>query len=227
MKGINKITTLILFIVWLLVIWWTFWVSPPKETSLPVELNSEGISSSKEQSEGLDEAANYAFIINQLKAPFNISRYQELFTRNIFVKPEKPIEVLTPESLKLVAVERVTLPFIYNGYIETPNGTIIGQVNWAEKTYFVKKGEKFKDYKVIEIQQKRLIVEGKEGQLVLEFKKPGKGKEFIIKLCNELDGKIYELRKGDEISGYKILDITSDSVVIWGKNKEWVIKKGR
>lgn len=216
--------TLLLLIVWLLLMWRTFWASTPKETDSAIELNKEEVS---EQSEGLDDTASYASILKQLKTPFDISRYQELFTRNIFVKPEKPVEVFTPENLKLISVERVTLPFMYKGYIQTASGGIIGQVNWGEKTYFIKKGEKFKDYKVIEIQRALLTVEGNEGQLILQLGKPVKGKEFLIKLYNELDGKIYELRKGDEISGYKILDITLDSVVIWGKNKEWVIKKGR
>ena len=37
----------------------------------------------------------------------------------------------------------------------------------------------------------------------------------------------FEVKKNDEVGEYKILDITADSVVLYGQNKEWVINKGR
>ncbi|MFH1778525.1 MAG: hypothetical protein ABH847_00620 [Candidatus Omnitrophota bacterium] len=225
--NINKIITLILALVWLFVMWKAL-LSPPSKIVVPAyESNSEGKATSEESTETLDDIKFYTTILERLKAPFDITRYQGLLTRNIFIKPEKPLIVFSPESLRLVSVEPIVLPFVYKGYIQTASGTIIGQVNWGEKTYFIKKGDKFKDYKVIDIQRKTLTVEGKEGLLFLEFKKPAKGKELIAKVYNELDQKTYELRKEEELNNYKILDITADSVVIWGENKEWVIKKGR
>ncbi len=226
MRGINKITTLILLLVWLLVMWRTFW-GPPKEILSVVEIDGEEGPSSKEPVEQFEDAKTYASIIERLKAPFNINRYKELFTKNIFIRPEKPTPVFTPENLKLVSTEPIILPFIYNGYIETEKADIIAQVNWAEKTHFVKKGERFRDYKVIEILKKTLIAEGKEGRLVLEFKKPVRGKELVAVLYDELDEKTYTVRKEEEINNYKILDIKANSVVLWGENKEWVIKRER
>lgn len=208
--------------------WITFISSPPKEAAPPVEVNHEPTTVSKEPEGQLIDTKVYASIAERLRAPFDISRYKGLISRDIFVKPEKPPVVFSPEKLKLVSVEPTTLPFIYLGYIQTATGTIIGQVNWGDKTYFLKKGDKFKDYKVIEIEKKRLITEGREGQLILEFKKPAKGKELVAKLYNELDERTYEMRKGEELNNYKILDITQESVVLLGPdNKEWIIKKER
>lgn len=225
--NINKITTLILAFVWLFVMWKALLSPPSKIVVSTYESNSEGKATSEELTETLDDIKFYTTILERLKAPFDMTRYQRLLTRNIFIKPEKPLIVFSPGSLKLVSVEPIILPFIYKGYIQTASGTIIGQVNWGDKTYFIKKGDKFKDYKVIDIQRRAITVEGKEGQLILEFKKPAKGKELIAKVYNELDQKTYELRKEEELNDYKILDITADSVVLWGENKEWVIKKGR
>ncbi|KPK41305.1 MAG: hypothetical protein AMJ78_05850 [Omnitrophica WOR_2 bacterium SM23_29] len=229
MNKIYKIITLILLAAWLLLIIRTFLVSPSKKVVPTLQLNGENATPSEETPEEVedDDTKIYAMLVERLKSPFDMSRYQGLLTRNIFVKPEKIVTIFTPENLKLVSVELVTLPFIYIGYIQTQDGGLIGQVNWGPKTHFVIKGEKFKDYKVIEVQKTRLIAEGKEGKLILEFKKPTKGTEFLARLYNEMDDKVYEVRKGEDINSYKILDITLDSVIIWAQNKEWVIKKGR
>ncbi len=208
--------------------WRTFWSSPSREIPPTFDLNSEKISNSKtEVEQSPEDLSDYTTMFERLKAQFDISRFKGLFDRNIFIKPEKRVVIFNPENLKLLSTEPITLPFMYNGYIQAANGAIIAQVNWDGKTYFVKEGEKFNGYKVIAIQRKRLTVEEKEGQLILEFKKPGKGKELVAKLYNELDERIYEVRKDEEINSYKILDIAADSVVLWGENKEWLIKKGR
>lgn len=222
---INRITTLILLVLWLLLVWRFFLVPPKREIILLPEMGGEKAVAEKDEAAQPDEIKIYSSIIERLKAPFDITRYKQLFVRNIFVKPEKPVAIFTPENLKLLAVDQVVLPFMYNGYILVANGAIIGQVNWGEKTYFLKKGERFKDYTVIDIQPRRLIVEGKDGELVLDLKIPSKGKELVAKLYNELDGKTYEVKKGDAVNGYKILDITTGSVIVYGQNREWVIKK--
>lgn len=170
----------------------------------------------------------YSYLIERLKSPFPESRYDTLIKgRNIFVKPVPPPIVITPENFTLLSVEAVTLPFIYNGYIQTPDGTIIAQINLSGKTYFVKKGGRFKDYRVTEIEKRMVKIEGKEGSMILDLKKPVKGKEFVAKFSNSLDNKVFEVRRGEEAYGYKVLDIKANSVILYGREKEWVVNKGR
>ncbi len=81
---------------------------------------------------------------------------------------------------------------------------------------------------MIDITKKMMTVENKHGQiLVLDYKKPAKGTELIAKLYDSINDKTYEVRIGDEINGYKILDIKTDSVILYGQNREWVINKER
>ena len=80
----------------------------------------------------------------------------------------KPAEI-AKKTLK--QKQTVSMDFAYNGYIKSGD-ELIAQVNYLGKTYFVKKGDTFEEYKVLEIGTDKLILEGKKGRLELEFKKP-------------------------------------------------------
>ncbi|MFH0771843.1 MAG: hypothetical protein V1933_04425 [Candidatus Omnitrophota bacterium] len=231
MNKMYKILTVVLLAAWLFTLWKAPRFFSPEEAVFTVKdkgANSALVSVSnfvdgKEE----DNRALYSSIIERLKLPYQISRYQPLIARNIFSRPEKAMSVFNPESLILVSVNAVNLPFVYTGFIQTANGGIIGQINWMDKTYFVKKNDNFKDYKVLDIDKNMIRIEGKEGALSLEFKKPSKGKELIAVLYNTVTQKKYEARKGDELDGYKILDISKDNVILYGQNKQWVISEER
>ena len=224
MKGAVRIIAAAAFILWILVMWKSSSVFEPKQVSFQAEEGKEAVAA-KEKTGAVTNSFLHAEEL--LKSPYMISRYQPLFDNNMFIKPEAPPEVFTPEKLKIISISFAPLPFMYNGFIARSDGTIIGQINWSGKTYFVKKGDKFKDYKVIEINSKILKIENKDGQITLDYKKQANGKELVAKLHNSMSDKEYDVKKGDDIGGYKIVDITIDSVVLYGQNKEWVITKGR
>lgn len=223
MKGIYKIAAIALFILWFILLWLAPSLFTPKEFSVPTGEDSIV----KTDDSATDASGAYSALIESIKSPFAVSRYQQLLDRNLFVRPEAPPVVFTPDKLKVVSIGATNLPFMYTGFIQKQDGTMIGQINWSGKTYFAKKGEKFKDYKILEINSKQVRAENKDGQLTLEFKKPVKSKELIGKLYSSMDDKTFEVKKGDEINGYKVLDIKADSVILYGQDQEWVIKKGR
>lgn len=235
MKEIYRISAVVLFVFWLFVMWKAPTILSPKGVALSMEEDTsapsfEGNAAAPRngQSDQGSEGISYSDIIGRLKSPFSASRYNGLTERNIFIKPEKPRAVFSPDSLELLSVQAVRLPFIYNGFIQTPDGAIIGQITWLDKTYFVKKGGKFKDYKVIDIDKTAMTVEAKDGQhVVLDYKKPVKGTELAAALYDPMEEKTYEVRKEDYISEFKILDIKSDSVIIYGQNRQWIINKER
>ncbi|OGX32821.1 MAG: hypothetical protein A3F87_03630 [Omnitrophica WOR_2 bacterium RIFCSPLOWO2_12_FULL_51_24] len=225
MKETSKVIAIVAFVLWLLVMWKSSSVFQSKEVPVQFGEGQEETVAGKEGADVAPDSLSYAERL--LKSPFAFSRYQPLINKNIFVKPEIQPELFTPEKLTVISVSAVPLPFMYNGFIEKSDGTRIGQVNWSGKTYFIKKGDKFKDYKVLEINSKIIKIENKDGQIVLEYKKPAKSKELVAKLHNSMDNKEFEVKKNDEVGGYKILDIKADSVVLYGQEKEWVINKGR
>ena len=224
MKGVSRIIAAAAFIIWLLVMWKSSSVFEPKQIPFQGEEGKE-TPAVKEDTVVVPNSCLSAEAL--LKSPYAISRYQPLLDVNMFIKPEPLPEVFTPEKLALISVSAVPLPFMYNGFIERSDGTTIGQINWSGKTYFVKKGDKFKDYKVIEINSKILKIENKDGQIILEYKKAAKGKELVAKLHDSMNNKDIEVKRDDTVGEYKVLDIKTDSVVIYGQNKEWVITKGR
>ncbi len=225
MKDVYKIATMILFAIWLVFLWRGSSLFAPEGSDVLIE---EKAGTQKAQdSEVADTTDKYAALIDGINSPFAISRYKPLFDRNIFIKPEAPPEQFSPEKLKVVSIGANNLPFMYNGFIQKQDGTMIGQINWSGKTYFAKKGEKFKDYKILEINSKLIKAENRDGQLILEYKKPVKSKELIAKLYDSMNDKTFEVKKGEEYNGYKVLDIKPGSVVLYGQNQEWVINKGR
>jgi hypothetical protein len=224
MKGAARIIAAVAFILWILVMWKSSLVFEPKQVPFQAEDGKETVAAKAEPAGAPD---SFLYAEGLLKSPYTISRYQPIFDRNMFIKPEPPVEVFSPEKLKVVAISYVPLPFMYNGFIAKSDGTIIGQINWSGKTYFVKKGDKFRDYKVVEIKSKILKVENKDGQITLDYKKVSNGKELVAKLHDSMNNKDIEVRKADAIGEYKVLDIKTDSVVLYGQNKEWVITKGR
>lgn len=223
MKHLSKIVTAVAFVLWLFVMWKSASVFQSKEVPLKFGEGEQKTAPGKE--EAVVTSDSILYVEGLLKSPFAFSRYQPLLDRNIFVKPEAKPEIFTPDKLTVVSVSALPLPFMYNGFIEKSDGTRIGQINWSGKTYFVTKGDKFKDYKVLEVNSKIIKIENKDGQLILEYKKPAKSKELIAKLHNLMDDKEFEVKKNDEVGGYKILDIKADSVILYGQDKEWVIKK--
>jgi len=108
MKGLNlnKITTLILLVLWLFVMWKTLLKQPTKITIPTFEPKNEGISSLQEPIGQLDDAKHYSAILARFKAPFDVTRYQALLTRNIFIKPEKPVIIFSPESLRPISLRK-------------------------------------------------------------------------------------------------------------------------
>ncbi len=224
MKNVYKIMTFVLGVVWIIVILKAF--APSSKSAEVGSAEAIGMIKAVKDKDAAD-LGPYSSTLERIKSPYAISRYQDLLARNIFVRPEAPPVVFTPNDLKIVSIEAVNLPFIYVGFIQTSSGTIIGQVNWSGKTYFVKKGEKLKDYKVTDVDTRTMKLENRGGRLNLKLKETVKGKEFVATLYNSMDDKTYEVRRDDDVKGYKILDIKADSVIVYGQNKEWVINKGR
>ncbi|MFA5338967.1 MAG: hypothetical protein WC317_02320 [Candidatus Omnitrophota bacterium] len=226
MKGASRIIAAAAFILWILAMWKSSSVFESKQVPFRQEEEGGGdVVPGKEGTAALPNSFSHVEVL--LKSPYAVSRYKPLLDENMFIKPEPPVKVLSPVDLTLVSVTAVPLPFMYKGFIEVSDGTIIGQINWSGKTYFVKRGQKVKDYKVTEINSKIVKMENKDGQVTLEFKKPGKSKELVAKLHDSMNNKDIEAKKGDTIGEYKVLDIKTDSVILYGQNKEWVITKGR
>ncbi|MDD4878870.1 MAG: hypothetical protein PHR22_00245 [Candidatus Omnitrophica bacterium] len=226
MKGTSRIIAAAAFVLWILAMWKSSSVFESRQVPFHPEEAKAGAVAVKEGA-AASLPNSFSNVEELLKSPYTVERYQPLIDKNIFIKPEPPPDVFTPDKLVLISVSAVPLPFMFNGFIEKSDGSIIGQINWSGKTYFVKKGQKLKDYKITDINSKILKMENKDGQIILDYKKPAKSKEFVAKLHDSMNNKDIEVKKDDPVGAYKVLDIKPDSVVIYGQNKEWVITKGR
>jgi len=62
--------------------------------------------------------------------------------------------------------------FVYNGYVEVSGEDLTAQINYSGATYFVQKGDTLKEYKVVSVDKDKVVLDGKSGRVVMEFKKP-------------------------------------------------------
>lgn len=69
-------------------------------------------------------------------------------------------------------VPSVGSDFVYNGYVDVSGEDLTAQINYGGTTYFVQKGDTLKEYKVVSVDKDRVVLDGKSGRVVMEFKKP-------------------------------------------------------
>lgn len=78
----------------------------------------------------------------------------------------------TADGKKKIQVPKVGSEFVYNGYIEVGGQELTAQINYGGVTHFVKAGDTLKEYKVLSVSKFNVVLEGEDGLLVMEFKKP-------------------------------------------------------
>jgi hypothetical protein len=133
-------------------------------------------------------------------------------TRNIFT-PLFDRDKKLPFYLKEIMFE--PLFFMYKGHIEKSPGVMIAQINWGEKTYFVQKGDRMQNWTILNIEKEHVIVKSDKGEeLTLHVHKQtfSKNPYAVFKMFaseNEVKVKV-----GDQLEGYKVLDIRQDAVIL-------------
>ncbi len=99
----------------------------------------------------------------------------------VLVKAKKPEGGLTvtDEAVKdkKIKTPSVGSDLVFNGYVEAAGEELIAQINYGGLTYFVRKGDIVKEYKVVSVDKDEVVLEGDGGRLVMEFKKPVSGEK--------------------------------------------------
>ncbi len=77
-----------------------------------------------------------------------------------------------PKGKGAPKVPSVGSDFVYNGYVDVSGEDLTAQINYGGITYFVQKGDTLKEYKVVSVDKDRVVLDGKNGRVMMEFKKP-------------------------------------------------------
>ncbi len=134
------------------------------------------------------------------------------FARDIFIEQKE-----TEQSVDILVKEILFAPLIlkYMGFIERDNGDVIAQINFGQKTFFVKVGDKVDTWVIVGIEKDKVIVLGVEGE---EKRLPIREKVFSSKpyavLSSKASGKSQKLYIGDSFEQYKVLDIKDNTVIL-------------
>ena len=150
-------------------------------------------------------------------------RDQYSISRNFFAPRIKKKETI-PFYLKDIVYE--PLFFMYMGHIEKSPSELIAQINWGGRTYFVRTGEYIKEWRVRRIEKERVFVLNKDGdeiELSIHKRLFSKKPYAIIKM--QSTNEEFKINIGDEVKGYKVLDITKDTVILSINSKTISITK--
>ena len=133
--------------------------------------------------------------------------------RNLFER-YRPSE----DFFSLVDIRLEPLALIYKGRIEQHDGSLIAQVNWAERTYFVKEGESIDGWHIKAISSSQLSVQNKEGEILsLPYLETTYRKERIAVIYDGYKHEETTVLEGGIIEGYTVSSITENSVILSGK----------
>ncbi len=152
------------------------------------------------------------------KSPLTIT-----YDRDIFIEKrdivEKPLFVLR-------AIEKEEIPIIFKGSIVRGDQVIIAQINWGNKTFFVKPNEMLKQWLISEITENFVIIKDAESQpFTLFLNKVTYSEMMVASVLYTKENKIYRVKVGDTIDDYKVLDIKNENVIVSNKNSQIIISK--
>ena len=145
-------------------------------------------------------------------------------TRNYFAPYIKDKKEVAPFYIKDIVYE--PLFFMYRGHIEKSPSELIAQINWGNRTYFVRKDESIKEWRVTNIEKEQVVVinDSKEEIALPLNKRIFQKKPYaIIGIQSTKDE--FKINIGDEVKGYKVLDITKDTVILSINSKTISIAK--
>ena len=142
--------------------------------------------------------------------------------RNLF-EEYRPVE----DFFLLVDIRSEPLALIYKGRIERPDGAFIAQVNWGDRTYFVRQGEAIDGWQIIRAAPGALTIQHKDGETItLPYLEVTYRKERMAVVYDFRAQKEDELRAGDALEGYTVTEISEQSVTFSGKDQFTLLKEG-
>ena len=160
--------------------------------------------------EGIDA---YKETIVELSKIASFSEYETSFERQAFSKffiplPEVPL-------FEYRGCTPVYMDIVYKGFIQSLAG-VVGQIKIGKRTYFVREKEQVADYTVVKIRKDYAIVEDAAGKEIrLPLRERILGDDYQAGLFVTRTGKVVDVKRGDIIEDFKVLDIAPTCVILY------------
>lgn len=148
-------------------------------------------------------------------------------SRDMFSRADASTEFI---GFCLEAIEMERIPIVYRGYINLDDDTYIAQINKEDKTYFLKEGLAFDDFKIQDISKEKVVLKNRNGEsFILENAQPIYKKERVAILSDDNGKGKYRLFKGAFIKDYRVLQVGSDRILLVSRinNKKVLLRMER
>jgi len=165
------------------------------------------------QGKEYDYNAHYGTIFTAYKNRAHVAQEIKPEERNLFapfVIQKQPKE---PFAIKQIVFEPFV--FMYMGFIERKTSEFVAQINWASKTYFVHTGDTIKEWTISKITKDEVVAVDASGESIeLPLQKKVFSKKPFARVKIYRSAAERKITIGDTVEGYKVLDITRDTVIL-------------
>ncbi len=225
-NNLKKETFFLLLIIWIIIV--IIFSALSFSLNAKYNENKNRIGLQKKAKVSKTDGAEYDKLLNKLINPEKLDYYNSLLTRDIFSETKVPVVIEIAPVFEIRSIERLPLSFMYKGFIETPDGSLLAQFNWDGSTKFVRTGDKIKGFKILEITKQAVLIQTPENlKISLKNNKVALGGDYQIVFFDSANKKTYTLKKNELLIGkYKVIDINDDSVILLKDNEKITLKKG-
>lgn len=168
----------------------------------------------------------YEAVIETVNQDTDFGEYAQYFKRNSFkefVIPPPPLPMFEIRSVKQLYVNAV-----YKGFIESVAG-IVGQIQIGERTHFVREGDEIKGYRIDRLRRSYAMIRDirDDKDIRLPIRERVLSDEFEAVLYLPRDKKVVKTKIGDKIENFRVLDISTDYVVLLNQstNEKITVRK--
>lgn len=166
------------------------------------------------------ELAQEQASLRELQQPPSLETYQGRISRDPFFEQRAIAEDVVEDRFTLRDIHPIPHPIVFQGYLELPDGRLLGQVNVDRRTALVELEEVVAGYQVTGISKAALDVRTPGGEsLRLPYRTPVVSGAFEATLHDRQAQATLTVRKGFEGQGFRVVEVTAEHVVLWTQRR--------
>ena len=114
---------------------------------------------------------------------------------------------------QLAAIETVSPLAVYKGLMQDADGNLIAQVNFKNKSFFVREKDRIEDWEIETLLQEEIILKKHTGrEISISYQTPTAANESFALITKLSDGTRFRAAESEMIEDYELTEIAADHV---------------
>ncbi len=126
---------------------------------------------------------------------------------------------------QLSAIEKVSPLAVYKGLMQDADGNLIAQVNFKNKSYFVREKDRIEDWGIETLTTEQIILKSQAGrEITISYHTPTPADESFALITKLSDGTRFRVAESERIEDYELIEIAADHVKLQKGSEEITLK---